>query len=671
MVALRTADPVDARNLARRLAARWDKVTLAMEEAFDRGILTLSEQQSLMRKALEDELADATRAKRGSLNADVASAAQRKVLIAAYRIVGAMPHDAGTVARAQMDEVIDDSWTAEERALLETTLRLFVTPNMINQTEVDGALAALGTPVNESTRAEARWMMFRGRIEAQERAALVEHPLFADSAVPGVELLDDAKVELARRVAPAPALHEVSKPDSGVASRQCPPTPEHWLFAKASAVRFSEQIDELEKRMFRVNEWQPDNGRTRQMLEAFAWLTGDKIMSDYEPSDIETYVSRLSCIRKDFAWGKLHEKGEMAVPYDPEKFPEELTDIPPGQQRSSRTVNSHISKLQAASRVLSKTYWLPKAGAGNVMMFDEARRLVVIEHAVRMPWTPEHLRTMYSLPLWQGGGGQHARVKFAGRSTVYQDAAYWAPLIATYTGMSREEICGLECLDFDFASEIPFLLVQKNMTKSKDGKTPAGLKRLSRHRVMPLHPELIELGLQAYVRNIEAEGHKMIFPELYLPDAKYGGGGEKVPAFGGRRFYAIGWRFIMDATHAKHPLPETTGGKKADFQSQRTFNMSVLAAPGVSETLIADHMGHARKGTGPRNYDRRALTLGQKRELSERLEVLVRETPVVTDHVPRQSVVSLLPLNQRSRVGSAEGRNAAERFCADSTFALE
>jgi hypothetical protein len=373
-----------------------------MEEAFDRGTLTLSEQQSLMRKALEDELADATRAKRGSLNADVASAAQRKVLIAAYRIVGAMPHDAGTVARAQMDEVIDDSWTAEERALLETTLRLFVTPNMINQTEVDGALAALGTPVNESTRAEARWMMFRGRIEAQERAALVEHPLFADSAVPGVELLDDAKVELARRVAPAPVLHDVSKPDPGVEIRQCTPTAGHWLFAKTSTVRFSEQIDDLEKRMFRMNEWQPDNGRTRQMLEAFAWLTGDKIMSDYEPSDIETYVSRLSCIRKDFAWGKLHEKGEMAVPYDPEKFPEELTDIPPGQQRSSRTVNSHISKLQAASRVLSKTYWLPKAGAGNVMMFDEARRLVVIEHAVRMPWTPEHLRTMYSLPLWQG-----------------------------------------------------------------------------------------------------------------------------------------------------------------------------------------------------------------------------------------------------------------------------
>lgn len=285
----------------------------------------------------------------------------------------------------------------------------------------------------------------------------------------------------------------------------------------------------------------------------------------------------------------------------------------------------------------------------------------------RMPWTPEHLYTMYTLPLWQGGGKELARLKVPKKPEIFQDAAYWAPLIATYTGMSREEVCGLECLDFDFASEIPFLIVQKNMTKSKDGVNPAGLKRNSRYRVMPLHHELLDLGIQAYIEKIESEGFSMIFPELYLKEAKHGGGGEIAPAFGGRRFYAIGWRFIMDGTHAKMPLPETKKGKKADFHSQRTYNNSVLAAPGVSETLVADHMGHARKGTGPRNYNRRALTLGQKKELAERLEVLVREMPVVTSHVPRQATVSLLPLKQRSGVGSAEGRNAAQRFCADAT----
>lgn len=202
------------------------------------------------------------------------------------------------------------------------------------------------------------------------------------------------------------------------------------------------------------------------------------------------------------------------------------------------------------------------------------------------------------------------------------------------------------------------------MTRSKDGVTKAGLKRKSRYRVMPIHPELMRLGLKEYVEAMDDEGHEMIFPELYLAAAKTGKADAKIPATGGRRFYATAWCFIMDATHAIEPLPETKDGKKADFHSQRTYNNSVLASPDVSETLIADHMGHARRGTGARNYNRRALTLGQEQELKERLEMIKKVMPTVTDHVQRANTINLLPLAKRSRVGSAEGRNAKTRFCA-------
>lgn len=131
-----------------------------------------------------------------------------------------------------------------------------------------------------------------------------------------------------------------------------------------------------------------------------------------------------------------------------------------------------------------------------------------------------------------------------------------------------------------------------------------------------------------------------------------------------RRFYATAWCYIMDATHAIVPLPETKDGKKADLHSHRTYNNSVLASPEVSETIIADHMGHRRKGTGARNYNRRALTLGQETELRERLNVILKQMPIVTDHVPCADKVRLMQISKRSRVGSAEGRNAKERFCA-------
>ncbi|WJY19501.1 hypothetical protein QQW98_04550 [Alteriqipengyuania flavescens] len=66
------------------------------------------------------------------------------------------------------------------------------------------------------------------------------------------------------------------------------------FFAKTTTVRFSEQLDELHDMMFEANGSQPDNNKTRHMLEAFAWLTGDKVMSDYGPADIDEYVRFLA-----------------------------------------------------------------------------------------------------------------------------------------------------------------------------------------------------------------------------------------------------------------------------------------------------------------------------------------------------------------------------------------
>jgi len=60
-ISLGTADPVEARRLVRRLAAIWDEIDGMLIERITRGTLTLAEGEKLFRKALEDELAHATR----------------------------------------------------------------------------------------------------------------------------------------------------------------------------------------------------------------------------------------------------------------------------------------------------------------------------------------------------------------------------------------------------------------------------------------------------------------------------------------------------------------------------------------------------------------------------------------------------------------------------------
>ncbi len=622
-------------------------------ECAERGTLSREEVRRLFRLSLEQELMDATRHHTAPISSLPPHPTAHRIMRAAYEVISRVAPDADGIADAVVNEVIDETWSEADRTLLVKMLRLLITPNIVNWRTVDRLLRGMNTPANDATRGEARSTLLRGKIEAQRRAELWNHPLLAATGDPAFYLLDDdwiARARMAPFLASAPA---PSRTDESAA----PP-----LFAQATNVRFSEQIDALLDSVFTANEWQPDGGKARLMLQTFAWITGDKAMSDYRPSDIVDYVKALLLIPTDFVWGKLNESGGMAQPYHPSLFPK---TVPADRKRSARTINSYLSKLAAASNILKDSYWRPYSGHGNAMDFNARRRKVAEDPAdpPRMPWTPEHLEVMYGLPLWQGGGGAHKRVKKVPRPTVYQDAAYWVPLIGTYTGLAREEACGLEVLDFNFEVAVPYLLVQANLTRSKDGATKAGLKRASRRRVMPLHPELLRLGMQEYVAAIAAEGRTMIFPELYLAEAKAGKQDATSPASGGRRFYSIAWCFIMDATHGLSPLPQTAGGKKADFHSQRTYNNSVLASPEVSETLIADHMGHSRRGTGARNYNRRNLALGVERELRERLSVLEAQMPVVTAHVPRAATLNLLPLFNRSRVGSAAGRNAKSRFC--------
>lgn len=207
-----------------------------------------------MRKAMESELADATRMKRGVLGPDVASDSQRKVLIAA---------------------AVDATWSAEELALLEKTLRLFVTPMTISRTEVDDALRELGAP-------------------------LVTHPLSSRSVIPGIDLLDDTRVEQARRVIAAPAFQIVSPPAETSPQVSAATHDEHWLFARKSTVRFSEQIEDLERKLFEDNGGRQTTVKLERRLRRSRGSSATKRCLTINRKTLETLVGILPGSRQTF-----------------------------------------------------------------------------------------------------------------------------------------------------------------------------------------------------------------------------------------------------------------------------------------------------------------------------------------------------------------------------------
>lgn len=627
---------------------------------FERGHLTIDEQESLRRKGLKDELARATAHRTAPIGASSGNGHNHKIMETAFRIVARVSHDAQAIDLETFEAEIDESWTQDEMLLLWKTLHLLVTPMSVSRTSAIDALKDIGVPLNEGTVTEARSQLLRGFAEAHHRAQFLDSHEIQASGRGVMALLDDALIgkawqerNIERHNDHEEAAHSSSSPDTALSSFI-----DDNIYARPSDLKFSEVITPVLSALGKERGWKKDNGQRKAVCERATWICGDKPLHDWSAADAEYYATTIARFPNDFRWGELGESGPMALPFEEGIIPA----IEPGKERNPRTINRDLSILQNVSKRLAKTHWRLKYGGGLEVDFLEYAIKVEDdpENPDRMPWTPEHLRVLYGLPLWQGSGGSLERLKTSASTTVWMDAAYWLPLIATYTGLCREEGAGLEVDDFNFECEVPYLVVKPHALR--------GLKTNARSRVMPLHPELIELGLNAYIDAIAAEQIQVdectpAFPELWSDKAKHSAEGKKVPSIGGRRFYAIAWRYVADATHVVMPLPETQGGKKADFHSQRTYNHSVLASPDVAQAILDRHMGHAAKGTGQKKYNRRKLALGEVKELQERRDIMVREMPTVTSHIPRQKKVNLLPLRKRSRVGSAPGRDAQREFC--------
>ena len=89
-------------------------------------------------------------------------------------------------------------------------------------------------------------------------------------------------------------------------------------------------------------------------------------------------------------------------------------------------------------------------------------------------------------------------------------AFYWCPLIGLYTGMRLEEICQLHCDDIYQEEEIWIFDVKED---SSDGLKDKKLKNKNAKRKIPIHDELINLGLIEYLNEISKKS-KRLFPKL-------------------------------------------------------------------------------------------------------------------------------------------------------------
>jgi len=217
-------------------------------------------------------------------------------------------------------------------------------------------------------------------------------------------------------------------------------------------------------------------------------------------------------------------------------------------------VNALLSFATQELEVIPKNPW-------------QGLHIEVSQEVTRVPWTDLQLQTLFSQPLHQSYAVPPEERSGGGPAT------YWIPLLGLYTGARITELAQLRVSDITEADGVPVIRI----TDEGEGQK---VKTTGSRRSLPVHSELIRLGLLDYAEGLRQENPDgSLWPLLQNP--------KLMSAWFGRYRKSI-------------PGLE---GKWLDFHSLRHTVRTKLAKAGVAEKTMDAITGHVDGGsTGRRVY---------------------------------------------------------------------
>jgi integrase len=158
------------------------------------------------------------------------------------------------------------------------------------------------------------------------------------------------------------------------------------------------------------------------------------------------------------------------------------------------TINKDMGILRAIFSTAEANSKLPSNP------FKGWKDLPVPEREEEAPYSIEELKLIFNSPVFKDGY----------RPTKGKDeAAFWLPLIGLYTGCRLNEGAQIFTEDVGELDGIPYFLIKP------DSATGRSVKDGKKRRV-PIHPDLVRMGLLEYVAKMRQEGHVQLFLELTI-----------------------------------------------------------------------------------------------------------------------------------------------------------
>lgn len=180
------------------------------------------------------------------------------------------------------------------------------------------------------------------------------------------------------------------------------------------------------------------------------------------------------------------------------------------------------------------------------------------------------------------------------RGLITKSYQKWATLIGIYTGARLGEIAQLHLTDIRQQDGIwCFDINDEGATKN--------LKAPASRRLVPIHDELIQVGLLDYVQSMKDRNVERLFPDFSY-SSKNGWGRQQSRWFNERLLVKLG---IKSKTLVFHSL-------------RHTVNTRLLQA-GIPDPIVKAVIGHEQEGMTQKQYFKEGYTLQQLEEAMQKL----------------------------------------------------
>ena len=349
----------------------------------------------------------------------------------------------------------------------------------------------------------------------------------------------------------AAALREAAEPASSAASP--PPS----VAPAVSGPLFTEEASTFREAQLRRNVWERQTYlQARKTYALFAEHSGDRPLAHYARTDAGKFKTLLEELPADY--GKAAEyRGKTAAQIV------EASREQAGKRLSPRTIQRHFAALSALwDRAVEHEQ--ASANIFSDWKFAASKRA----RDQRQMWNSEDLAALFASPLWAGCQSAHRRSKTG--KIIIRDEKFWLPLIAVYSGMRQEEICQLRLNDVRQVEDV--------WVFDLNPRTGQQLKNSNAVRLVPIHDELIRLGLLAYADEQRRANKSLLFAEL-----QPGGADDR-----------LGHNYSKWFSRYRQDVGLFVPGR--DFHSFRHSATTFMKRAGISDSVIDEVTGHATAG---------------------------------------------------------------------------